>query len=236
VAASGGREIPSRGFRLKRTGPQALISGRGDRHGALRLRPYNGSSPNASIAERSLRASGGGRMCTTVLRTARTSSMPGQHSQQPHESGRSHRRAFGVRRYARQYCRASSAWPGHRRVTSRRASAARPRGDRPGRCETAPGAVLPSARRTRMSTRTSVLDLRGIVLSGSEHATQPGMCQPERQDATQAPGKRVASALWRLRVLDSDLRFITEVHREDGQARNSLKFYRELTDADGDGR
>lgn len=42
--------------------------------------------------------------------------------------------------------------------------------------------------------------------------------------------------LWRLHLLDGDLRFISEVHGEDGEARNGLQFDRELTDADRDGR
>lgn len=132
------------------------------------------SSPRDTIAVRSLRASRVGRLCTTVRRTARTSSMSGQHAHSPHESGRSHRAAFGLRRYSRQYSSASLAWPGHRRVTSRRASSARPRGDRPGRFETLPGPVVPSARRACMSTWTSVRDLRGIVPLGSHHAAQLG--------------------------------------------------------------
>jgi hypothetical protein len=36
-------------------------------------------------------------------------------------------------------------------------------------------------------------------------------------------------------VLDGDLWFISEVHREDSEARNGLKFYRELTEADRNG-
>ena len=57
------------------------------------------------MTERSPRASGLGRLCTTVVRTTRTSSMSGQHSHSPHESGRSQRLACGARWHSRQYRR-----------------------------------------------------------------------------------------------------------------------------------
>ena len=122
------------------------------------------------MTERSPRAPGLGRLCTTVVRTTRTSSMSGQHSHSPHESGRSQRLACGARWYSRQYRRACSALPGHRRVTSRRASTVRPRGDKPGSSETRPGPVLCCACRARISAWTSVRDLRGIVPGGAQHA------------------------------------------------------------------
>lgn len=96
--------------------------------------------------------------------------MSGQHSHSPHESGRSQRLACGARWYSRQYRRACSALPGHRRVTSRRASTVRPRGDKPGSSETRPGPVLCCACRARISAWTSVRDLRGIVPGGAQRA------------------------------------------------------------------
>jgi hypothetical protein len=49
-------------------------------------------------------------------------------------------------------------------------------------------------------------------------------------------GRALGSARWRFDVFDGDLWFVGEVHGEVGEVRDGLKLYRELTDADRNGR